>query len=406
MTLHSLDDSLEAFESVADVIRSDPSQSVLCFSPRHVRKNVETFLSGFPGAVSWAIKSNPHPEIVRAVAMAGVNAFDVSSRGEMAQLRYQHPWAELHFNHPAKSPEDIAYAYVIAGVRDFTVDHLDEVDKIATVLTKVGMDNAADVTLMVRFRDPSYGGNANYDFGSKFGATPAAAAEILKDCYRRGFSLGLSSNPGSQERDPAIYAQLLRLAERVALRAGDGVTDKIIKVSVGGGFPCRYPNATEPTLQDYFEAASDASFFGECAVYCEPGRSVVADSISVIAKVTLLKPTEGIIHLNDGIYGSFMESKFVDFSPPVRAYTPRGVRINAGQDGTDCYTIMGPTCDSLDQLPQKVRLPKVIKTGDYLEFGMMGAYSNATATRFNGLEPARLVLVDGFDQWGSESYAE
>jgi len=395
-----------AFSRVADVVKESPAEPVLCFDPSRVRENVDTFLAGFPGAVSWAIKSNPHPEVVRAVAMAGINAFDVSSRGEIEQLRYQHPWAKLYFNHPIKSPEDIAYAYAAAGVRDFAVDHPGEIEKVHESLKKAGADKIADVTLMVRFRDPSYHGNVNYDFGSKFGSAPDLAAEMLRDCERRGFSLGLSFNPGSQERDPNVYARLIRLARKVAARAGEGVPQRIAKLSVGGGFPCRYPNGGEPALQRYFEAVSDASDFGDCLVYCEPGRSIVADSVSVVAKITLVKPESGLLYLNDGFYGSFMESKFVDFSPPVRAYTPRGAEIKADSEGAALYTIMGPTCDSIDQLPKQVRLPKILKTGDYLEFGMMGAYSNATATRFNGFARARLALVDSIAPWGSASYAQ
>lgn len=397
---------IESFQHVDEVVRENPTQPVLCFSPRRVKENVDAFLKLFPGTVSWAIKSNPHPEVVRAVALAGVKAFDVSSRGEVEQLRYQHPWSVLHFNHPVKSAGDIAFAYDMAGVRHFVVDHPDEVKKIASVLAGIGATDFSDVTLAVRFCDPSLRENVNYDFGSKFGAAPAEAADLLKDCRKRGFSLGLSFNPGSQERNPQAYSRLLRLAESIAARAGDDFSKKINMLSIGGGFPCYYPGGDEPPLQSYFDAVSDTSFFGECEILCEPGRSIVADSASLVAKIMLVKQKDGIIHLNDGFYGSFMESKFVDFSPPVRAYTPRGSRITADDAGTATFTLMGPTCDSIDQLPHRVRLPKTIKTGDFLEFGMMGAYSNATATKFNGIEPARLVLVDGIEKWGAESYAK
>ena len=54
---------------------------------------------------------------------------------------------------------------------------------------------------------------------------------------------------------------------------------------------------------------------------------------------------------------------------------------------------MGPTCDSLDQLPDGVPLPVECTVGDYLLFEGLGAYSLAMSTRFNGYGLSELVTV-------------
>jgi ornithine decarboxylase len=54
---------------------------------------------------------------------------------------------------------------------------------------------------------------------------------------------------------------------------------------------------------------------------------------------------------------------------------------------------VGPTCDSLDQLPQPLDLPICLQEGDYLLFPEMGAYSVALATGFNGYGGSDIVAV-------------
>jgi ornithine decarboxylase len=58
--------------------------------------------------------------------------------------------------------------------------------------------------------------------------------------------------------------------------------------------------------------------------------------------------------------------------------------------------VFGPTCDSIDRLPEPVRLPADMAEEDYLIFAGMGAYSHAIATRFNGYGPGAMVTVAGF----------
>jgi ornithine decarboxylase len=45
---------------------------------------------------------------------------------------------------------------------------------------------------------------------------------------------------------------------------------------------------------------------------------------------------------------------------------------------------LGPTCDSLDRLPDGLPLPQDCQTGDYVLFAGLGAYSSAMSTQFNG----------------------
>jgi ornithine decarboxylase len=58
------------------------------------------------------------------------------------------------------------------------------------------------------------------------------------------------------------------------------------------------------------------------------------------------------------------------------------------------FTVYGPTCDSVDVLPSRFRLPADVREDDWLEIGQIGAYSNANATRFNGFFADTFVEVE------------
>ena len=44
-------------------------------------------------------------------------------------------------------------------------------------------------------------------------------------------------------------------------------------------------------------------------------------------------------------------------------------------------------------MSRPVALPAGLLEGDYIEFGLLGAYGSATATRFNGFEPGTYLDV-------------
>ena len=97
--------------------------------------------------------------------------------------------------------------------------------------------------------------------------------------------------------------------------------------------------------------------------------------------------------LNDGIYGSFKE---LDISDNAVVYPPRVIRLMGTPDEkTKPYSISGPTCDSLDLFPAKINLPVGLEVGDWIEFGLAGAYTNSMSSRFNGLYSDQWVRIEG-----------
>jgi len=392
------------FLNVSDVIaKNRPVESFYCISLEDLTENVQGFLDNFCGCVAWAVKSNPHPLIVRTIYEAGIRDYDVASACEIEQISLACNGSRLHFNHPVKSPEAITLAYDKFNVRNYILDHSSELEKLT-----IEIPDLKQTTLLVRFYDPSVIPSSNYDFGKKFGAPPEVARNLLITAAKTGFHVGLAFHPGTQYRDPDIYRHMVEAAEEITKSARDKVPDlQIVRLNIGGGFPAYYPGENLPPLANYFEGinkalgeARERTFGEDCEYICEPGRAIVANTSSLVARVEL-KKDDGRIYINDGFYGGLMEQKFVDFSPPVRAYSSKGELLNNADGKCQDYMILGPTCDSLDILHKPYQLPKSIRTGDYIEFGFMGAYSNASATSFNGCKPASFIAIKKIMPWPS-----
>ncbi|WP_421695113.1 hypothetical protein [Aestuariivirga sp.] len=363
-----------------------PEEAVFCFSAERLRARLAVFTQGFPGTVSFAVKSNPSREVVTALSEAGLTHWDVASVQEMALVHSIQPQAHFHYHNPVKSRREIHNAYSKFGCRRFAVDAREEVAKIAEI---VGEDRS--VELAVRFVLPRDRASSAHDFSTKFGAPEHIAIELLQDISRRGFVPVMTFHPGSQSRDPAVYVRHIEAAHRIAKAAGVHIG----KLNVGGGFPASYPLSKPAPLDTYFTAIAEAAtrYFGkgtEPELECEPGRGLVANCMSLLTRIKLVCSDGDDIFLNDGIYGGLMEFMQVpELQPPFRV-----IRDGKLVDGpTKPWKVFGPTCDPLDVLPAKLDLPMVLKDEDYVEFGTLGAYGIATSTMFNGYGDHAVVPV-------------
>jgi ornithine decarboxylase len=330
------------------------------------------FQKNFNGDVLYAVKANPSPWVIRTLAESGLTRFDVASVPEIELVAEHAPGAKMAFMHPVKSRAAISAAYFDYGVRTFSFDTHEELIKI---LDATGQ--ARDLNLMVRLAVSSEG--ASYPLSGKFGVEAHDAPSLLLAARRATQDLmGVAFHVGSQCMRPTAYQAAMAQASRALVRAG--VFADV--VDVGGGFPSVYPGMVPPSLGDYFDSIDRG--FAEMMVHettelwCEPGRALVAESSSVLAKVELRKGDA--LYLNDGSYGSLFDATHSKWPFPVKL-----IRDGEASDAPmKPFRFYGPTCDSLDHMPGPFWLPEDAGEGDYIEIGMLGAYGVAMTTRFNG----------------------
>ncbi len=115
---------------------------------------------------------------------------------------------------------------------------------------------------------------------------------------------------------------------------------------------------------------------------------MVASGCSLLVQIQLRKGDK--LYINDGIYQSLSETLLGKIKLPARLINPERKLSSSSQD----FEILGPTCDTVDVLPEPFHLPDDAEEGDWIEIGQAGAYTNAAATRFNGFFPETFVSVD------------
>ena len=357
-----------------------PEQPVLFFAPQVVQAVARRFLDGFPGFVTYAVKSNPGEAVVENLVAAGVKGFDVASPFEMELIRRLAPDAALHYNNPVRARHEIRTA-VALGVKSYSVDSKTELAKLIEMVP-------ADATeISVRFKLPVAG--AAYNFGAKFGATEDVAVDLLKTVAEAGFIPSITFHAGTQCTDPNAWGSYIREAAEIARKAGV----KIARLNVGGGFPSHRLNAVSPQLESIFaliDRVSTEAFGADRPILvCEPGRAMCGDAFAVAARIKALRDGTHVF-LNDGVYGSMNELAQIGVIDRIEAINADGVRRTGAMTPR---IVFGPTCDSVDRLPGDVMLPSDIEEEDYVIFNGMGAYSTVTNTRFNGFGELSLVTV-------------
>ena len=361
-----------------------PVQPVTLLRPHAARRAARFFVEKFPGRSLYAVKANPSPDLLRVLWEAGVTHYDVASIGEVRLVHQTLPDAVLCFMHPVKAEEAIAEAYFGHGVRTFSLDTLEELEKIVRATSTDGVA-ATDLNLLVRIRVSSE--HAKLSLTSKFGADPRDVASLLMATRQASDALGICFHVGSQAMTPAAFAEAMTRVREAIVEAA--VTVDI--VDVGGGFPSWYPGMEPPALETYFAVIHQAfealpiSYSAE--LWCEPGRALCAEYASVLVRVEKRRGDE--LYINDGAYGALFDAAHIGWRYPVRLIREPDSRVRPMS-----FSFYGPTCDDLDHMTGPFELPGDVNVGDYIEVGMLGAYGCAMRTQFNGFGAVEAVVVD------------
>ncbi len=354
-----------------------PVEPVTLVRPHAARRAARYFADRFPGKTLYAVKANPSPDLLRVLWDSGVTHYDVASITEVRLVAATLPEATLCFMHPVKAEEAISEAYWQHGVRTFSLDTMDELEKIIRA-TK----GAEDLNLLVRLRVSS--DHSKLSLAAKFGAEPAEVSELLMAARQAADALGICFHVGSQAMSPHAYAVALERV-RAAIVAASVTVDI---VDVGGGFPSTYPGMEPPPLGAYFDVihrgfeSLPISYSAE--LWCEPGRALCAEYSSLIVRVEKRRGDE--LYINDGAYGALFDAAHVGWRFPVKL-------LRESKDGMTAFSFYGPTCDDLDHMTGPFLLPDDVDAGDYIEIGMLGAYGCAMRTKFNGFGTEAVVRV-------------
>ena len=373
---------MQKFKTVDELVSQlKPERPVYCIRKKSIQVTSRTFQNKFSGTILYAVKTNPHPEVLKTIIQSGINNFDVASIKEIEDIRKISPEAKCSFMHTVKSRESIKEAYFKFGVKTFSLDTKDELIKIIE-----STNQAKDLELFVRVSVSNE--HAEIDLSKKFGALTSEAVGLLRLTKQYAKKIGLSFHVGSQCMHPISYAKGITEIGNIIKRT------KIIPhyINVGGGFPTVYPDLVPQSLDNYFEeinkSLKNLKLDKLPEIICEPGRALVAESGSTIVRVNLRKKQK--LHINDGTYGTLFDAGVPNIVYPSRLIK-NGKIISKKLTSFDFY---GPTCDSMDYMKGPFILPNNIKENDYIELGQLGAYGLTFRTKFNGFYSNEIYEVE------------
>lgn len=355
---------------------------LLVLSLEEVKKSYDILTKYLPRVkVHYAIKANPHPEILKVMAQLG-SCFDVASDGEIRQLYNMGvDGSKMIYANPVKTGAGFT-ACRDCCVTNMTFDSVSEIDKIkkelpnATVLLRLRIDNSS----------------AHVDLNKKFGAGRENALDLMLKAKAAGLDIaGIAFHVGSQTVSAEPYLQALDISRELFDQAeAAGLSLRIL--DIGGGFPIPEPKVkfNLPEMLKQIAARLDEDF-AATEIWAEPGRYICGTAVNLITSVIGVTERGGQpwYFLDEGLYGTFSGVLFDQWDFKLISFKESDAKVAA--------TFAGPSCDSLD-IMFRGRLTAPLEVGDLLLVPACGAYTSASATTFNGFSKANFIVWENVQQ--------
>lgn len=386
-----------------------------------------------------AVKCNPDLAIASTLAECGVN-FDCASATEMDMIVSKVGVSpdRVIYAHPTKAPSQLRYA-VDNGVDLTVVDSIEEVEKLAA------LHPTAKIVVRIKVDDT----NSAMPFSAKFGADLSAVPAIMDRASKLGMAVvGVSYHVGSGCEHPDTFYKAVGAAN-TAFGYGKAAGHAMTLLNLGGGYPGRadpgapthmlpsiFPTVAariNAALNEFFPESRVDSVSGQpIRVIAEPGRYFVS-SCQTMATPIIAQRIEGDpagdgmsrLYISDGVYGSFNcvifdqqkpSPSFVprelleapDAAAVLEAMTPLAPPSDDDEVPSQHMSVWGPTCDSVDLVVKDLRVPlgTRIGTGDWFVWDNMGAYTNASASTFNGFHVPNRAYIPASAQWDFEGLVQ
>jgi len=385
MTVHHIG---KARLELLQVLAREHGTPIFVIDHEKIRENYREFRVHMPDVqVYFAVKSNSNKEIVKTLFDMGCS-FDVASMPEF-MIVYENIKDMPKKERLAWIWDKVIYANTIKPIE--TLEALDQYKPLVTFdnifeLKKI-KEHAPHAGLVLRLRVPNTG--SMVELSSKFGAHPGEAVDLIISAFDMGLDVeGLSFHVGSQCTNFENYMQALQLSANIIHEVESRTGRKIRILDIGGGFPVKYHPGIRSirTLAKKLNAEIERLFPKDMQILAEPGRFLVANTCTLVAKVIGKAVRDGkpCYYINDGVYHTYSGQVFDHINYPVLPFKGGETQISA---------VFGPTCDAFDTITLSAELPE-LDIGDLVYSENIGAYSHASSTYFNGFPPAKVVHIN------------
>lgn len=371
-----------------------------------IRQRVDQLRSAFAGRVriSYAIKSNPNPTLLRR--MKGlVDLLDVSSGGEVQRaLEAGWPAESLTFTGPAKRQAELDLA-VRSRIGDVVVESCEEAQLLDSICRARNVRQPVLVRLSPRTVPPGFGVTMSGK-PTQFGIDEEQMEWALPEIHRFDHIelCGFHAYSGSQCLKAESVVQNLKILVDLFERASRVANIAPKRLVFGAGFGIPYHENDSPLDLDQLVVPSAEVLdsmrsrpgFADTELVLETGRYLVGEAGIYLTRVVRIKQSRGTsIALCDGGMHHHLGAAGHLGSVILRNYRMFPVRLQeAGESEEASFTLVGPLCTTIDTLGRNVKF-RGLTAGDLVAIECSGAYgATASPIHFISHPPPREILVD------------
>ena len=363
---------------------------------RHLRAFEDALVSK-DHLVCYAVKANCSLAILNIIAEFGCG-FDVVSKGELMRvIAAGGDPQKVIYSGVGKRPDEIEFA-LSYNIKCLNIESESELYSVSKIAAKLGIK--APVALRVNPNvdaktHPSIStGLKKNKFGIPFEDASRLYQVIKNDPHLE--ATGIDCHIGSQMTSggPIIEATDKLIALYHELEA---MGIKVDHIDIGGGLGVTYNDETPPSPYEYLAAVLQRLKDIDVAVYCEPGRAMVANAGILLTKVLYLKsnPERNFCivdaSMSDLIRPALYNS-WMNIVPAVKRPATDALP-ESDKNGNRVYDVVGPICESDDFLGKERNLN--VREGDVLAVRGAGAYGSSMSSNYNGRPLCAEILVDG-----------
>ena len=327
----------------------------------------------------YAVKANANERLLRIIADHGYGADCVSGNEIKAALNSGFPAEKIVFAGVGKDDWEIELA-VDNDIFCFNCESVPEMEIIHEIAGK--KNKTANIALRL---NPNVKADTHHYITTgtaenKFGINPADLDEIIDklQVLKNLKLIGLHFHIGSQITDMNNF---IALSNRInELQIWFESRRLIIEnINVGGGLGIDYHHPNHINMPDFKEYINvfvkHLHLRPYQTLHIEPGRSLVAQCGTLIAKV---------LYVKHGMKTKFaiLNAGMSELLRPALYQAYHRIENITSEGEPDKYDVVGPICESSDVFAISVDLNEV-RRGDLIALRSAGAYGEVMASRYN-----------------------
>ena len=361
-----------------------------CYSYKQLKENIKKFKKNFKSfspLICFAVKSNTNVNLIREIRKLGLGA-DVVSMGElMMALKAGMNPKKIVFSGVGKTSNEISYAIdrKILLINAESKSEIIEIERIAKLKKK-------NINIGIRLNPNTDAKTLNQistgKKENKFGVNEKTFFELM-NYSKNSKNLNLkclSVHIGSQILDYKPYEKMLKVIDRIVKKCKYNFEF----IDLGGGMGISYEDKNKKlNYKKYSTAIKKFLKKDKSKIIFEPGRSIVGNISSLIAKVIYVKESDN----KDFI---ILDAAMNDLMRPAlygaKHKTLPSIKTN--KISKKIYEFVGPICESTDKFITLKKFQK-LKEKDFIVMLDVGAYGMSLSSNYNVRPKPAEILIKG-----------